>query len=535
MRNKRQCSGKKLRSLSKSYFGLSLINYWIWIAVLPFIFLIACSSSRSSFTPYKNYSPQQLQKDFQVYQETLEEAHPGLYWYTSKDSMDAYFQWGKDRLRDSLNEPEFRRILAYITSKINCGHTAIRSSKQFLKYQDTVRINRIFPLSFKIWKDTAVILANLNRRDSILKRGTIVTSINQRPMKSIVDSFFNFIGTDGYNLTYKYQAISNRGSFGSLYSALYGFPLFYTFGYLDSTGHQLYSTIRPYVPVIDTGVRRPPTLPISRVRQPSRKERKNIRRNSVRLLKIDSVNHTAMMDLNSFSRGFGLKKFFRKSFKALRKNEITHLIIDVRNNSGGSPNNSTLISQYISDHRFKIGDSLYAITKHKKYKKYIKGDYWNRVFMTFFTKKRKDGNYHLGYFERHYFKPIKKNHFDGQSYILISGNSFSATTLFTGTLIKQDNVTVIGEETGGGAYGNTAWQIPTLTLPETQVRLNLPLYRLVIDTNYPKTGRGIQPEFFVPTTINSIRERKDPVLEKALALIKENKEMISGGARTSGN
>lgn len=531
MRNKSPRADKKYQCLFISELVLSKRNYWSWVVVIPILFLLACGGAKPAFFPYQNYSPQQLQRDFQIYQETLEEAHPGLYWYTSKDSMDAYFQWGKERLKDSLNEPEFRRILAYITSKINCGHTAIRSSKQFLKFQDTVRISRIFPLSFKIWQDTAVILANLNRRDSTLKRGIVVTSINQRSMNSIVDSFFNFIGTDGYNLTHKYQSISNRGSFGSLYSALYGFPLFYTIGYLDSTGQQLYSTIRPFVPVVDTGIRRPPSLPISRVPQPSKKERKNMRRNMVRLLKMDTVNHTAMMDLNSFSRGFGLKKFIRKSFKALRKNEITHLIIDVRNNSGGSPNNSTLISQYLSDHPFKIGDSLYAITKHKKHKKYIKGDYWNRVFMTFFTKKKRDGNYHLGYFERHYFKPIKKNHFNGQSYILISGNSFSATTLFTGALINQDNVTVIGEETGGGAYGNTAWQIPTLTLPETKVRLNLPLYRLVIDAQYPKTGRGIYPEISVPTTTASIRERKDPVLEKTLALIKESREKIQATGR----
>ena len=47
----------------------------------------------------------------------------------------------------------------------------------------------------------------------------------------------------------------------------------------------------------------------------------------------------------------------------------------------------------------------------------------------FLPGKKKDGYYHFRYFERHYFKPKKKNHFDGQVYILTGGNSFSATTL----------------------------------------------------------------------------------------------------------
>ena len=43
---------------------------------------------------------------------------------------------------------------------------------------------------------------------------------------------------------------------------------------------------------------------------------------------------------------------------------------------------------------------------------------------------------------------------------------------------EQDNVTIIGEETGGGAYGNNAWLIPDVTLPTTGVRFRLPLFRL---------------------------------------------------------
>ena len=230
-----------------------------------------------------------------------------------------------------------------------------------------------------------------------------------------------------------------------------------------------------------------------------------------------------MMDLSSFGKGYGLKKFFRNSFRALQQNNIGHLIIDVRGNGGGSVTNSTLISRYLTNQKFKISDSLYAVKRKSHYQQYIQNHFWNKLFMTFFTKKKKDGNYHFGYFERHYFKPKKGNHYDGKVYILTGGNSFSATTLFVSSIIRQDNVTVIGEETGGGAYGNSAWLIPDVTLPETGLRFRLPLFRLVIDKNAPKNGRGVQPEVESFPTIDAVKKGADYKLDKAMEMIKKDK------------
>src|SRR5688572_33221198 len=100
--------------------------------------LASCGVNSHSFRANRKYSPQELQKDYSIYQETLEQAHPGLYWYTSKDSMDRYFAWGREQLKDSLSEPDFRKVLNYVTSKIDCGHTSVRSSKKYNRYTDTV-------------------------------------------------------------------------------------------------------------------------------------------------------------------------------------------------------------------------------------------------------------------------------------------------------------------------------------------------------------------------------------------------------------
>jgi hypothetical protein len=364
-----------------------------------------------------------------------------------------------------------------------------------------------------------------------LKRATVVTGINGRSYQQLVDTLFDYISTDGYNRTHKFQTLSTRGFFGSLYTSLFGLSPYYTVEYLDSLGRPGAVRVPVYNPATDTFGRaalraliasRPRNAPPPQ--EPSKRERKLRRLAAVRMLQIDSVNHSAMMNLSSFGRGYGLRKFFRRSFRALNKNDIQHLIIDVRSNGGGSVTNSTSLTKYISDHRFKIADSLYAVRKRTEYGKYIDNNFFNKLFMTFFTRKRKDGYYHFGYFERHYFKPRKKNHFDGKTYILIGGNSFSATTLFTSVVKPQENVIVIGEETGGGAYGNSAWLIPDVTLPETGVRFRLPLFRLVIDQESPKNGKGVQPEVPSLPTVDAIQRNADYKLEKAMELIKAQQQ-----------
>ena len=137
--------------------------------------------------------------------------------------------------------------------------------------------------------------------------------------------------------------------------------------------------------------------------------------------------------------------------------------------------------------------------------------YW--LMMQFITHKGRDGKYHFGYLERHVFKPKRKNHFDGDVFILTGGNSFSATALFAKKLQGQSNVSIIGEETGGGAYGNSAWMLPDVTLPKTGLRFSLPKFRLVMDKDLVAAGRGVMPDIEVLPSVESIRKGVDPKVE----------------------
>ena len=480
--------------------------------------MTGCGSIKSNFNPNTEYPRAQLQEDYTMFRNILEDAHPSLYWYTSKDSLDYYFDYGYQHIRDSMTEPQFRTLLSYVISKIDCGHTSIKFSKQYANYIDTSRQPQ-FPLGIKFWDDSAVVYVNINRKDSILTRGTLITAINNVPIAAIRDSLFRFMVTDGYSIVHKYQTLSNLGNFSGLYQSVYGASDSFSIRYIDSSGMEKTSGINLYDIRKDTSFRR-----FLRTRPAqTKKQRKETSLFNARNIQIDTSGKTAYMTVSSFNDGNRLKSFFRKSFRVLQEQQINNLVIDLRFNGGGNVALSTKLTKYLADHKFKLADSLYASRRLSKYERHIKNSVGAFFFMNFVTRKRSDGKYHFGYFERHYFTPKSRYHYTGNVYIITGGNSFSASTLFVNALKGQSNVKIVGEETGGGAYGNTAWFIPDATLPNTRVRFRLPRFRMVMNKNYPKNGRGIVPDIEVKPSADAIKNGYDVKMEYVKKLIYSQK------------
>ena len=481
------------------------------LVLLTALLLNGCKSSSGIYNPQQKFAPAALQKDYTLFRNILQTSHPSLYWYTPKDSMNYYFDQGYQSIRDSMTETKFRMLLSYVVTKIDCGHTSIRPSKAFEKYIDTAK-RTAFPFAIKTWSDTMVVTANLQREHPALPRGTILKSINGYSVTQLRDTFFDYVTTDGYSICGKYQTLSTGFTFGGMFRNIYGLTDSFDIRYIDSSGLDAEKEIPVFNFVPDSSnkkVKKEPRLVIF----------------SSANLQLDTTMRTAFMTLNTFDRSNHLRKFFRQSFASLQQYHIGNLILDLRANGGGDAGISTLLTKYVVDKKFKIADSLYTVSRLGKYHHYIKKSFLYRMQLAIATRKKQDGKYHFSYFERHYFKPKKKNHYDGQLYLLVGGNSFSATTLFAGAIKGQPNVTLVGEETGGGYYGNTAWIIPDVTLPVTKILFRLPLFRMVIDKNRPKDGRGILPDVEALPTTDAIRQGIDFKAEKVKYLIESRAAM----------
>src|SRR4051812_18362229 len=127
------------------------MNRYLSAFLISVLFLASCASEKE-FRPGRRYSPAQLQRDYQIFRGTLEAWHPSLYWYTSKDSMDRFFDLGYAGLTDSMTEPQFRKVLSYVIAQVDCGHTSVKYSKAYSHYLDTAKL-RQFPLIIKFWPD----------------------------------------------------------------------------------------------------------------------------------------------------------------------------------------------------------------------------------------------------------------------------------------------------------------------------------------------------------------------------------------------
>jgi len=480
------------------------------------VFLLSSCVASKGYAPDAKIPPQVMQQDFQFFRNVLEESHPSLYWFQSKDSIDYFFGLAESQLKDSLTERQFRSKLNFVLAKIRCGHTVSRYSKRYSRFLDTANLP-LFPLQVKCWKDTIVATSVMSRKPTPLSRGSIVKAINGVPASKLIDTFFNYINGDGYSDQGRYQFLSNRGNFGTLYKNIYGLTPYFRIEYVDSTGATEFTTLPVFEPAEDTS--RNISRPIARDRNDEQ-----------HTLEIDTSLSSGYMTLNTFSRGNGVPGFFKRSFKTLRKNKIKYLVLDVRSNGGGDAGNSTMLTRYIANEPFKIADSLYAIRRSSKYSSHIKWQpiYW--LMMTIVTRKARDNRYHFGYFERHYFSPKRRNHFDGEVFIITGGNSYSATTLFAQKVKGQSNVHIVGEETGGGSYGNSAWMIPEVTLPATRVRFRLPKFRLVMDKELVHEGRGVMPDILASPSVADIRKGKDVKAETVRQIIMTKKAIAAKSA-----
>lgn len=485
------------------------------LLVLVFsILLMGELNAQKAYNALPKYAASKLKEDAEILKKVLEANHPSLHWYTPKLQLDSAFENMINGINDSLNEIEFRNKIAPWVALIKCGHTTALYSKQFIKQLPPYRYPR-FPLQIKFWEDSAVVLSNGYFKDSIIQRGTILQTINNKPISFYRDHLFKQIATDGNAINHQYQTLSS--SFPDRFKQVFGVDSTYLIGYINEAGKTDTISLGNFALVPrDTGINRArPTI-----RQTTLSKRQ-LRLLSIRSLSIDTVTSSAYIRLTTFSKG-NLKTFFRRSFKKLKKEKIEHLILDLRENGGGRISNSIALTKYLKQTPFKIADSVVAISRKFKYGKYIQSSWLYWLVMNIGASKASDGSIHYKRFEQHYYQPKERLAFKGNTYLVQGGYTFSAATMVVGALKGQENILVVGEESGGGQYGNSAMHIPAITLPNTKLRIRLPLYRMVINQNIPK-GRGIEPDIKIPPSSYSIRMGFDPKMAAIQAFIKNKK------------
>ncbi|HMO34268.1 MAG TPA: S41 family peptidase [Lacibacter sp.] len=484
--------------------------------LLPLLLLLAscASTGRMAFTPDHNYKPEQLQEDLQVVETVLRNNHPSLYWYATPDEVDASFARARELCRQPMDETAFRNLLNETVGVLRCGHTSLRHSRQYNRATAGRRLSG-FPLSLKVLNDSLLaVTGNLYRRDSLLRNGTQVTAINNRSARTLIDTLSRLIPTDGYARTFSYQNLSNN--FIRAYNSRFPGDSSYTIRFVDARGVEREVERRAYLPGSDTGrgvATGRPAVPATAPLTP-----RQLKLRSVRSFEADSLGRFATLRLHTFT-GDLRRSYLRKRFRKLKRQPVPNLVLDLRNNGGGLIQSSLLLTRLIRQEPFRFTDSIVTHRRRIESAAPVTKRFFTNLGMAVLSKKINDSLYGFRYFCRRTYQPHRLG-YRGQVWILTGGYSFSATTLFLANVKGQSNVTLVGEETGGGYYGNNGVFIPDVILPNTRLRLRLPLYRIVINRRHPFDGRGVLPDVEVKPTAETIRRNVDPKFSKAVELMK---------------
>lgn len=451
--------------------------------------------------------PAQLREDLAIMRRVLEAAHSGLYRYTPKQKMDDLFREADGKLDRAASPLELHPVAARILAGIKCGHTSLGPSPTLAEAQKT---SPMLPLRASFESGRAFVIIN-ESTDTSVKPGMEILSINEHPVSTIASAVLPHLVADGDIQTGKQRGLGRN------------LPGHYFLYVEKATTFNLRLS--------DAG--REFSVRMDGVLQPDRQ--KNATANAANAAiqtaraKLEwTKDNIALRFLDGIAQirvgGFGGRDFtdsLEKQFAEVRVKKAKALVLDLRGNGGGVDNYGALLVSYLTDKPFRYFERIRMKTidpprentnfSQKEAERLKTG-----------TRANPDGGYlvlpamHSGLNEQ---QP-QKNAFTGRVAILTDGGSFSTCADVCAVTHHLRRATFVGEETGGGYYGNNSGASLLLTLPHSKIPINVPMWEYWNRVpGYKHERRGTIPDHLVPTRIADTLNGHDAALQKALQLL----------------
>lgn len=502
--------------------------------VLLFLLLItACGSVRKHNELQKmSIPPEKLKQDVDFTYSKIKEMHPQLFRYISQQQLEYKFDSIKKTINSPLTPLQFYFKLQPVVSDIREGHLSLRiPSKRISKKEIKELENKKGMFSrfdYYIEGDRLFIIKN---KDSIenIKPGTEILSIDHTPVSYYIERYRKLISTDGFNNTFKPYFLKDL--FFSYYVAEKGFQ---NQAVIETDYHgekKIYQLKRE-----------------SKSDEDLRKEKENKKRTDEKKINdyvalsdsynrnfkfLDQDSTIAYIKVKSFS-GVYSKKFYKNAFEKIKNARSNYLIIDVRNNYGGSLEEIHKLYSYLSPEPYVLikPSQVNSATTPLKTNYFRKSNVLQYTLKTLaypafffaqtFSTYKKGGKFYYKIKADKLSKP-DKNVFTGKIFVLINGASFSASSILTSKLKNDKRAVLVGEETGGANDGTVAGFYSYQTLPNSKIDLPIGLVFVQPDITPTNTKKGVVPDIHIPETMEDIISKKDPQLKWILKEIEKEK------------
>ena len=456
------------------------------------------------------FESRQLQEDFQIAREALEETHSGLYRYTQKADLDRIFDKAEKSLDHPMDFYEFYRVMMPAIAAVKCGHTTIDLPPDVR--EETERLPRL-PFDVKVLKSEAYVFRDYAKAGTLA--GKEILSINGVPAARMVFTMLAAVSKDGDIQSSRQRVISNN--FGENLITLLGMRAPYEVILTGSRSERMEK-------IQVAGVNHTELVRMSKMLYPQDQPRKNFAD-----LKFLDDGQIAYLTYSAF--GTNVEEggaFMKRAFEAIQSKGSRALILDVRENAGGEDELGELLFSYLVDAPFKYYHDI-IVNKWKgsfSFTAKYTDPHQNLTVPEGVAEPRADGRAHITLAAEPLLglQQPNKPTFPGRLFVLINGGSFSTTAEFLSVLDSHQRATFIGEESGGGYYGNTSGSVARIVLPNTRMVIYIPTmdgYVAVI--GHHDAARGVIPDFPIKDTIADLIAGADKDFDLALELARKRR------------
>ncbi len=498
--------------------------------IITFLFLI---SSVGIFAQSidESFSAKKMKKDLKVFKKIRLKANSGLYKYRSKEQIDSIYNWAEKEINNLSSYRDFYNLISTLTDYEGSLHNNTLFPEKRFEVLKNEKLG-YFPFPVKIVENKVL----LNFQIDKIPLGAEIVLINNRKISDIIPKTYKFYTTDGINTTGKQIGIN--GSFSKYYRYLFGLENEFKITFKTKKSDIKKSVIVKSVGYSDYQKnfksRYSKSFDRLQYEDPNKDEIYNYKQ----------INkNTGLLTVNSFSIGGNeettehkiYKKWLDSVFINIKNNNLKNLIVDVRNNGGGTDPNDMITYSYLASRKFQESKQVWISFNKIPLLKYYDPPIpaflrplgvgkFNRYFQKRFPTK-KNGKYFISK-ETNEMKVREpnKNAFTGKIYLLISPEVASAGSLFAAMVAGNENTITIGEETMGGYYGHNGHTNFGYVLPKSKILTEFSIDN--IEQDVPKKNnqfynRGIIPDYNVQQTFEDFLNNVDTQMNFTLKLINE--------------
>ena len=457
--------------------------------------------------------PEQVSADIALAKEAYARIHPGYTRYIDETALDASWEAVniKAAAQNGLSLGEFYIELQDVLADIRCDHTKAELPKAIAKDRNVTPV--YLPMIWRVIDGRAVIE---NPGQTGLSFGDEIISVDGRAISEMMAEVRHLIPFDGET---SFVRDIHMGASLELMG-----------GAIDHFGALLWD-INPIALIgIKTPTGNVKTVSLNRIIHKDWKT-----------LVLDGKTSTDFPDSVTFNRigeraaYLRIDSFvnYRKPvkpdaiydpiFSAIKKERRDTLILDLRENGGGSTDAKMRLFAHLIEKKIRlVRDTRIKTLDHSGLETHLST--WEKKLINpnkIGFKKNDDGTFSVRKIFSEELKAIKpdKNAFTGKLLVLTSRSNGSATTALLAKLQDMDRAILIGEETGGSAEGTTAGVLFYLKLPESGIRTRVPVLQDFNDVSTFTPRKGVVPDIFAPITLDAFIQKKDPAYDAALAMI----------------